>query len=85
MGAEKIQAEVKTVGSKVLKYEDVPKYRRNWCAILMFLIFPPGFLYVILSGDVYYERKGELKTYSKLAKIFLAIWSCGYMLKAILK
>lgn len=85
MGAEKIQFEAKATESKVLSYEDVPKYRRNWCAILMFFVFPPGFLYVILSGDVYYERKGELKTYSKWAKIVLGIWSCGYMLRAILK
>ena len=56
-------------------YAQVPWYRKNWCAILCALIFTPGLLIILLSGDVYYEDKGQLKTYSKAAKVCLIIWS----------
>ncbi|MDF7826626.1 zinc ribbon domain-containing protein [Pontiellaceae bacterium B12227] len=55
-------------------YDQVPWYRKNWFAILCFFIFTPGLLITLLTGDVYYVRKGELKTYSMGGKIFLIIW-----------
>lgn len=66
-------------------YDQVPWYRKNWFAIVCFLIFSPGLLAVLFTGDVYYESKGQLKTYSKGAKIFLIIWSIGYTLAAIIR
>lgn len=64
-------------------YDQVPWYRKNWFAIVCFLIFPLGLLITLLTGDVYYESKGQLKTYTKGAKIFLIIWSIGYTIAAI--
>jgi uncharacterized membrane protein YvbJ len=64
-------------------YDQVPWHRKNWFAIICFFIFPPGLLVVLLTGNVYYERKGQLKTYSKVAKIFLIIWTIGYTLAAL--
>lgn len=54
-------------------YEQVPWFRKNWFAIVCFLIFTPGLLFILGTGDVYYEKKGELKTYSKTAKIVLMV------------
>lgn len=88
MGAEKLKLDVVTeekMEGTVMSYSDVPKYRRNWFAILTFFVFPPGLLYLVLSGDVYYERKGELKKYSKGAKIFLGMWCCLYFAKILFK
>jgi hypothetical protein len=64
-------------------YDQVPWYRKNWFAILTFLFFWPGLLVVLLSGDVYYESKGQLKTYSTFAKVFLIGW-CLLVLAALL-
>lgn len=52
-------------------YDQVPWYRKQWFAFVCFLIFTPGLLLILLSGDVYYESKGQLKTYSTTAKVVL--------------
>lgn len=57
-------------------YSDVPWYRKNWFAILCFII-PFGIiplLIILFSGDVYYEKKGTLKTYSKTSKVIIALF-----------
>ena len=64
-------------------YDQVPWYRKNWFAIVCFFIFPLGLLAVLFIGDVYYERKGELKAYSKGTKIFLIIWGILFIAAAI--
>lgn len=64
------------------RYDQVPWFRKNWFAIVCALFFTPGLLFVLFSGDIYYEKKGELKTYSKGMKIFLIIW-CILMVSQI--
>lgn len=56
-------------------YNDVPWYRKNWFAIILGLFFSPPLLFIVLTGDIYYTKKDELKTYSKTAKVFLIIWA----------
>ena len=56
-------------------YEMVPWHRKNWFAIVLAFVFAPALLAVLLTGDVYYIRKSELKKYTKPAKITLIIWS----------
>jgi len=53
----------------------IPWYRQNWFAILCGLFFSPALLPPLLTGDIYYRRNGELRRYSKGAKIFLIIWA----------
>ena len=62
------------------EYSQVPWFRKNWFAICCALLFPPGFLYSLFTGDIYYEKKGELKKYGKVAKIVMIIWGCGAIL-----
>lgn len=61
-------------------YADVPWYRKNWFAILCALLFVPGLLVALLSGGVYYERKGQLRKYSTAAKVFLVVWCVVWIL-----
>ena len=61
-------------GGKYATYAQVPAYRRNWFAILLALLFTPALLVILLTGDVYYERGGQLRTYGTGAKVFLIIW-----------
>ena len=66
-------------------YKQVPWYRKNWFAFVCFFLFAPGLLIVLFTGDVYYESKGELKTYSKAAKISIVVWSILVLGKVIFR
>jgi hypothetical protein len=55
------------------EYSQVPWFRKNWFFILSFLIFSPVAIVLILSGDVYYVKNKQLKTYGKGYKIVFAI------------
>jgi len=54
-------------------YDQVPWYRKNWFAFISFFAFPPALLIALLTGGIYYEKKGQLKRYSIAAKIFFII------------
>jgi len=70
--------------SNYTSYDDVPWYRKNWFAILCFLFFTPGLIILALSGEIYYQQKGELKTYSQGRKILLIVISIGFIVYAFL-
>jgi hypothetical protein len=50
-------------------YQDVPWFRKSWFILVGFLIFAPSTLYSLFTGDIYYQKKGQLVTYSKGVKI----------------
>src|SRR3546814_76300 len=54
-------------------YDEVPWYRKNWFAILTGLFFVPALFLIALTGDIYYQRAGVLKTYSKFARFILIL------------
>ena len=64
-------------------YDQVPWYRKNWFAITSFFLFFSILLIVLLTGNVYYERSGELRTYSIWARIFIWLWSFGLILSIL--
>ena len=57
-------------------YSQVPWYRKSWFIIVGFLLFAPVTLYSLFSGDIYYEKKGEMVTYSKPVKIITIVLCC---------
>lgn len=61
-------------------YDEVPWYRKNWFAILTFLIFTPALLFIAVSGDIYYKRNGEVRKYSTAARVFLVLISALWLL-----
>jgi len=63
-------------------YDQVPWYRKHWFAIVSFLIFTPGLIILALSGEIYYEKKGELKTYTQGRKILLVVFSIAFIIYA---
>lgn len=65
-------------------YSQVPWFRKNWFAILCVFILIPALFFILVTGDIFYEKKGQLKKYGKGAKIFLMIWS-GLSILAVLK
>jgi len=52
-------------------YADVPWYRKNWFVIVSIIIFYlwPFLLLSMATGDLYYEKNGELKKTSRIAVI----------------
>lgn len=54
-------------------YAQVPWFRKNWFAILSAFFFAPALLFLVLTGEIYYSRKGAIRKYSKGAKIVLGI------------
>lgn len=54
-------------------YEQVPWFRKNWFILLGALVFAPVTLYSLFTGDVYYQKNGQLVTYSKGVKIVTII------------
>lgn len=61
---------------KYTTYDQVPWYRKNWFIVLSVLFFAPASLYPLFTGDVYYQKKGELCKYSRLTKIISIIIAC---------
>ena len=62
-------------GQPYSAYSQVPWYRRNWFAILCFLLFMPALFLVVLTGNVFYKRGGQIRRYSVPARIFLILYS----------
>lgn len=67
-------------------YSQVPWFRKSWFIVVGFLVFAPATLYSLFSGDIYYEKKGQMVTYSKPVKIvtivlcsMTSIWWLGIM------
>ena len=65
-------------------YSEVPWFRKNWFIILSWFLFWPASLVIMWTGDVYYVKKSELKTYGKAAKIIMSVIAIGYTLKVFI-
>ncbi|MDP2367419.1 hypothetical protein [Rhodoferax sp.] len=63
-------------------YEQVPWFRKSWVILLGFFVFAPATLYPLFSGDIYYQKKGQLVTYTKTQKI-VTIVLCTWVSLAI--
>jgi Na+/glutamate symporter len=44
-------------------YAEVPYYRKQWFFWLMYFVMPPVAIALLLFGDVYYQKKGEVKSF----------------------
>ena len=64
-------------------YAEVPWFRKSWFIVIGFLVFAPATLYSLFTGDVYYEKNGQLITYSKTTKIITIVVCCVISLKVI--
>jgi len=58
-----------STASKYATYSDVPVYRRQWFFWLFWLIFAPIALGILLSGNVYYVKKGVVVPFGIANKI----------------
>jgi len=63
---------VSTVGGYT-SYDQVPWYRKSWFAVVTILLCLPLFLLIAFTGEIYFQKDGELKTVPKKAK-FSVLW-----------
>lgn len=52
-------------------YAELPWFRKRWFAIVCIIFFMPAFLVIAFTGDVYFEKNGELKTIPKYSKFIV--------------
>lgn len=78
-------AAIPVAGGKAVytDYSQIPWFRKNWFAILCAFILTPVLFFILITGDVYYARKGEIRKYGKAAKIVLILWSLLSIIKII--
>ena len=69
---------------KYAEYSQVPWYRRRWFNVISWLLFCPVSIILMWTGDIYYVKKGELKTYGVVYKLILTIlpivWTISYIM-----
>jgi hypothetical protein len=41
-------------------WAEIPYFRKPWFLALLFLVFMPGYLLVIWTGDTYYRKQGTV-------------------------
>lgn len=67
---------VKLAGYK--SYSDVPNFRRHKGFWTIYLVVPILAIFILLTGDVFYRRKGQIHTFSEanviLALVMAALW-----------
>jgi hypothetical protein len=66
-------------------YSEVPWYRKNWAVILCYFVLGPVVSIIALTGPIYYEKKGELKTYSIAARVFLVLLGLLWLVVVLFK
>lgn len=71
---------------KITSYDQVPWYRKMWFTVLFAFLFTPAYLVIAFTGDIYYQKKGELKTIEPARKfIVLGIFLFLILLQLIKK
>ncbi|SFI48616.1 hypothetical protein SAMN04515618_1306 [Collimonas sp. OK307] len=55
----------------IQNYAQVPWYRKRWFAGLCIFLFVPAYFLIAFTGDIYFEKNGELKTISKNEKFIV--------------
>lgn len=60
-------------------YADVPWYRKRWFAIISLPLVHPIYLILALTGEIYYEKKGQIVMFSHNMKAFLFVLGIIFM------
>ena len=68
-------------------YAEVPTHQKQWFFWLMYFTLTPVAIWVLLFGDVYYEKKGELKSFGLANRVVagvIAVFILFQVIEAIL-
>lgn len=65
-------------------YDQVPTYRKQWVFWVMFFLFSPVAIAILILGDVYYERHCEVRSFGIVNRIvagFFAVLMFANMIR----
>ncbi len=60
-------------GPPYTTYAEVPYYRKQSFFWLTYLLFAPIALALLISGDIYYQKKGEVKSFGTANRIVASL------------
>lgn len=63
-------------------YDHVPFYRKQWFFWLLYLTISPIAIGILLFGDVYYQKKGKVKSFGTANRVVAGIVALGFIAKA---
>jgi len=63
-------------------YDEVPYYRQQWFFWLSWFLFAPVAIGVLLTGDVYYQNKGEVRSFGLANRIVAGVIAVIWFLAA---
>lgn len=66
-------------------YDQVPVYRRQWFFWISYILFNPVALILLVFGDIYYQRDGEVRSFGTANRLFAAGVSVYVITKTLLK
>jgi hypothetical protein len=64
-------------------YDQVPYYRKQWFFWLMYFTIQPVAIGILLFGDVYYQKKGEVKSFGIANRIVAGIIAVFILIRII--
>jgi len=61
------------MNSKYNNYSEIPFYKKQLFFWVMFFIFFPIPVFILLADDIYYERNGKIESFGIFNKIIIVI------------
>ncbi|MFK8023088.1 MAG: hypothetical protein AB8G26_03905 [Ilumatobacter sp.] len=62
------------------RYSDVPTYRKRWVAVVLFLVFIPAMIAIVLSGPIWQNDGGRAEAWSDTQRYQAAIGGAVFMM-----
>lgn len=72
------------IKGKYADYSQVPWFRKRWFNVISWLLFCPVSVILMWTGEIYYIKKDELKTYGIVYKIILTILPIAWTISFIM-
>jgi RsiW-degrading membrane proteinase PrsW (M82 family) len=67
-----------TTAAQYASYDQVPTFRKQWVFWLLWVAFAPAAVVLLLTGDIYYVKKGEVRKFGManrvLAGLIALLW-----------
>lgn len=73
--------DVKPSHAKYRRYSEVPYYRRQWFFWLSYFTITPVAIGILLFGDVYYVKKGEVVSFGIANRIVAGMLAVYILIK----
>lgn len=67
-------------GAPTLAYSDVPFYRKRWMVVVLFLLFIPAMIVIVLTGPIWQNDGGRAEKWEDKQRYQAAIAGVIFML-----